>query len=293
MMKKIIYRKPLGNQDRFMISTIHTRTKNVRRGLELCKELYINMVNFDGVKPKDAYSRAIACEEVGLDGAFKDTEFVQKFDFAVDKNSVAEVSRWQNVSVWDGNFSPEKLRMKVFRALVQGAVGIEYDSVYDGGITMDSKKGPLFRYIQDMNYRLTQIGRTLIALQCVGVYCSQDVIERDASFAAVARPISESKILAEQELPAGTAIGEFEDKEGNRYLLYQNVDYEDKSTKAFSFQLKKKFRVYRVNPHDGKQMISKESIDTQKILIMPGDADLLRYQDTEEEACLLEYALKK
>lgn len=293
MMKKIIYRKPLGNQDRFMISTTHRHTKNVRRSLELLKEMYVSMVNFHRVNEKDAYTYAIACEEVALLGAFKDKELIEKLDFAVDKKSVVKQSRWQTIPVLDDNFSPEKLRMKVYAALVQGAVGIEYNTIYDGGITRESKQGPLYRYIQEMNYRITQIGRTLIALKNVGVYCSDDVIANHPSFAKVARPISESKILAEQELPAGTAIGEFEDKEGNRYLLYQNVDYSDKKTKAFSFELKKNFRVYRVNPHDGKQMVSKESIDTQKILIMPGDADLLRYQDTEEEAYLIEYALKK
>jgi hypothetical protein len=51
--------------------------------------------------------------------------------------------------------------------------------------------------------------------------------------------------------------------------------------------------IYRVNPHDGKQMLSKDAENVQKIMIMPGDADLLRYQDTEDDAYLIEYVLKK
>ena len=259
MMNKMIDRKPIGNQDRFLIDTVHMRTKNERRSCELLKEAYFNMAEYG--------------EEA--------------------REDIAELSRWQTIRVQDGEFSPEKLRMKVYRAIVQGAVGIEYDSMYDGGITKESNRGPLFHYIQEMNYRITQIGRTMMALQNVGIYCSQDVIEKDASYASVTRPIAESEILAEQELPEGLAIGEFVDSEGNRYLLIQNTDDREKKAKAFSFKLKRDFRVYRVNPHDGKQMISKESINEQKILIMPGDADLLRYQNVGEEACLIEYALRK
>ena len=107
------------------------------------------------------------------------------------------------------------------------------------------------------------------------------------------KPISESAVLEEQEMPAGLVVGEFVDSEGNLYLMYQNADYEDKKTRTFMLKLKKNFRIYRVNPHDGKQVVSKERVDIQKILIMPGDADLLRYQDAEDEACLIEYALKK
>ena len=88
-------------------------------------------------------------------------------------------------------------------------------------------------------------------------------------------------------------IGEFTDSEGNLYLFYLNLNYEDKKTRQVAIALKNNFRVYRVNPHDGKQMLTRESIDTQKIMIMPGDADLLRYQNVEEEACLIEYALKR
>jgi hypothetical protein len=251
--KRIIYRKPLGEQDRFYISTVCRQTKNTRRDMELCEDMYLNSVNLGQVNGKNSYEYTVSCKGV----------------------------------------TPEKIRMQVFRAILQGAVRIEYDSVYNDCITKDGKKGVLFNYIQDMNYRVTQIGRTMMALKNVGVYCAKDVIKSDSSFATIARPISKSKILAEQELPAGLAIGEFEDIEGNRYLFYQNVDCMDKNSKHFSLKLKKNYRVYRVNPHDGKQLISKESIDTQKILIMPGDADLLRYQDVEEEAFLIEYALKK
>ena len=284
MKTKIIYRKPLGNQDRFIISTTYKRTKDVRRNLEVLKDMYVNLVNFNRVSEEEATSHATACDEVAIHGAFKDEELIRKFDYATSKKSIVAVSKCKTIAVAGDKFSPEELRMNVYATIMQGAKGIEYQSICDGKMN---------RYIQELNYRLTQYGRTLMALKNIGVYCAKDVIEKHSVFAKVAKPLSESKVLAEQELPAGLAIGEFVDSEGNLYLLIQNTDHEDKSTKAFSFALKKNFRVYRVNPHNGKQMISKDSINAQKILIMPGDADLLRYQDTDEEACFIEYALKK
>ena len=284
MKTKIIYRKPLGNQDRFIISTTYKRTKNMRRSLENLKDMYVNLVNFNRVSEEEAASYATACDEVAIHGAFKDEALIEKYDYAASKKSIVAASKCKTIAVAGDKFSPEELRMHVYATIMQGAKGIEYQSICDGKMN---------RYIQELNYRLTQYGRTLMALKNVGVFCAKDVVEKYLFFAKVAKPLSESKVLADQELPAGLAIGEFVDSEGNLYLLIQNTDHEDKSTKAFSFALKKNFRVYRVNPHDGKQMISKDSINMQKILIMPGDADMLRYQDIDEEACFIEYALRK
>ena len=281
MKTKLIYRKPLGKQDRFIISASYKRTKDARRSLEILRDMYVNLVNFNRVNNKEAASLASACDEVAMLGAFKDAEIQQKFDYAVDRKSVVSIAKCKSV---DAQASPEEVRMQVYTALVQGAKGIEYQGVCDGKMN---------RYIQELNYRLTQYGRTLMALKNIGVYCAKDVVEKYPFFEKVAKPLSESKVLAEQELPNGLAIGEFEDCEGNLYLLIQNTNYAGKTTDGFVFALKKNFRVYRVNPHDGKQMISKESIDKQKILIVSGDADFMRYQNVEDEACYIEYALKK
>lgn len=292
MKKKIIYRKPCGKQDRFTISTTYLKTDNVRRSLELCKEMNLNMVNFDKVKENEAKVYACACDEIAIDGTFKQKEIVDCYEYAVEKAEVVNRARYKKIATKGQDFSPEMLRFEVYRAILGGAIGIEYQSVFGEGIMKDGTRGKMFRYIQDLNYRITQYGRTLMALKKVAVYCTKDVLENIPELAKNIRPISESHILAEQELPNGVVIGEFEDSKKNRYLMILNADYTG-DMKAFSFQLKNDFRVYRVNPHDGKQMISKEKNDVQKILVMPGDAELLRYQNVEEEACFIEYALKK
>lgn len=241
MEKRIIYRSPRGKQDRFVIATTQVGTKHVQRGLELCEDLYLNQVG-------EAEHR----EE--------------------------ERSRWAKISLKSKEFSPEKMRVQVYGSILRGAVGVEYDAMCDRVIRKDCIKGPWYDYLKELNYRITQCGRTWMALRNIAVY--ENVVEG-------------STILADQKLPEDCVVGEFEDQEGNRYLMYQNVNVTEKKAKSFSLELKNSFRIYRVNPHDGKQMISKESENVQKIMIMPGDADLLRYQDTKEEAYLIEYALKK
>lgn len=287
MKTKIIYRKPVGKQDRFIISTTYKKTKDMRRSLEKLKGMYVNLVNCNRVSEKDTYELATACEEVAIEGVFKDSTLTERFRFAVDRKDVVSVSKCKTVPVFVDEFSPENLRMRVYAAILQGAKGIEYQSL------CDVKDGSLYQYIKELNYRITQYGRTLMALKPIAVFCAKDVLEKYPALEKVVKPLAESMVLAEQELPEGLMIGEFADAKDERYLMIENMDAEDKATKAYTFQLKKNFRVYRVNPHDGKQMISKESIDMQKILIMPGDADFLRYQDVEDEACFIEYALKK
>lgn len=240
MEKRIIYRSPRGTQDRFVIATKHVGTQNVQRGLELCEDLYLNQVGESGL--------------------------------------LEERTSWEKVALQGKNFSPEQMRAEVYGAILHGAVGVEYDEMCDRVIRKDCKKGPWYDYLKELNYRITQCGRTLMALTCIAVY--EDVVEG-------------SRVLTDQKLPEDCVVGEFEDYEGNRYLMYQNINGLEKKPKIFSLELKKSFRIYRVNPHDGKQMLSKDAENVQKIMIMPGDADLLRYQDTEDDAYLIEYVLKK
>ena len=280
MTNKKIYREPLNGQDGFIISTIHKQTENMRRGLELCKEMYFNRINFCNVNKNEIYDYAIACEEVAIDGVFHKTELAEEFNYVIEGQCDLEMPDLHRIVVRDKAFSPEKLRFKIYEGLLCGAKGIEYDSAYDGAITKNDKEDGLFYYIRDINQRLEQIGRTLMALKQVATYQPQQWV-------------TESEILSRQEIPQGCAVSEFMDCEGHRYLLIQNQDCIDKSSKVFRFDLKKSFRVYRVNPHNGKQMITKEKIDTFKILLMPGDADVLRFQDVKDKAYLIDYVLKK
>ena len=77
METKIIYRHPLGNprrkyrQDNLVISTFKAYTGNIRLGIEHCKEMGFNMVEFGWVPPDESLKCITACEEVGIDGLFQ------------------------------------------------------------------------------------------------------------------------------------------------------------------------------------------------------------------------------
>ena len=278
MRTKNIYRRPVGNQDRFLIAMVNKNEMNKRRFVELCKEMHCNVINFENTSATEEYGSAVACEEVAVIGMFHDKKLIDCFTYAMNREEVMEVSNCETISI-DKDITPEELRMKVFRSLLNGKLGIEYDDIDNKCIDCDCCKGTFFRYVQDMNYRVSEIGRTLMALKNRAIH--------NSSF------ISDSKILAEQALPEGCAIGELVDREGNRYLMIQNEDYTDKEKKAFRLQLKKKFRVYRVNPHNGKQILVKDEVDIFNVLVMPGDADLLRFQDAEDEPYFIEYIFQK
>ena len=210
----------------------------------------------------------------------------------LEETDFENLSSVKRISIDQKEIHPNQLRRDVYLALLQGFLGIEYDSIYFGGITKNSERGKFFRYLQDMNYRITQYGRTLMALRLVGIYCEEDVLHIYPELRAWHKNPEESHILQEQTLQEGLAIAEFTDEEGNSYLMWQNMDC-GQATKVFQVKLKKPMRVYRVNPHTGQQMLLKDSLEEQKIMMMSGDGDILRYQDTQEEAFLIEYALRK
>ena len=427
METKIIYREPLGNpdrkyrQDRFIISTFRAQTKDIRRGLELCKELDFDMVEFGWVSPEDSYACVTACEEVGMDGiiqnwdvfgGFQTTKGEIRTDIAKIKDYIKYTQNYKHVAgyyVWDEpyvdekinaaaelveifeeldpnripftvaipsyndkwkwenglfeeylykytdtikpvvlsldyypfgyrkperpkqlddcnifldlalmrkiclekkiplwfyfqtqddvmtygyeKFPPEKVRVQMYLALLYGAVGLQNYNVYNGAITEESERGPLFFFTKDINQRCHQLGKTLMALTSVGVFHSSEVLEGKTEFEQFRQPVSESEVLADKELPYRCSVGEFVDADNNRYIMVQNRDYNE--TRIFTLKLKKKFRIYEVSQEDGKQFVKSNSTQTLTIKLQPGDAILLRCQDAEEEKFLIDYILKK
>jgi len=189
-------------------------------------------------------------------------------------------------------FTPEQLRVQQYQVLLHGAKGLHNYNVEPGAIRReDGTKGPLFFATKELNYCCYQLGKTLMALTSVGVYHSAELLKGNKHFDKLRMDIRESEVLAEQELPFRCSVGEFVDSEGNRYAFIQNRDY--KEAREFSLCLKKDFRVYEVSKNDGMQYIHKENCSKLGMLLQPGDAMLLRFQDPNEEAYRIDYVLKK
>jgi len=128
METKIIYRRPRGNQtrkyrqDNFVISTFRALTKNTRRGLELCKDLGFDMVEFGWVNPKDSYECITACEEVGIDGIIQNWDLFGGFqttegDVTVKVDALREyvefTKKYKHLVgyyVWDEPYEDDKIK---------------------------------------------------------------------------------------------------------------------------------------------------------------------------------------
>jgi len=57
--------------------------------------------------------------------------------------------------------------------------------------------------------------------------------------------------------------------------------------------LKDKFRVYEVSQEDGLQSVRHNRTQSLSVTLQAGDAILLRFQDANEKAFLIDYVLQK
>ena len=188
-------------------------------------------------------------------------------------------------------FTPERMTMQAYNVLLHGGKGVQYYCAVDGAIYRDGRKGPLFFQMKEMNHRIQQWGKTLMALTSEHVFHSPELHEGNENFDQFRDILLNSKILADENLPFRCSVGELSDSEGNRYLMILNRDYMDKRT--FKLNLKKAFRVYEVSGEDGMQSVRNRSTKSLNIELAAGDAIFLRLQDAKEEAFLIDYVLKK
>lgn len=188
-------------------------------------------------------------------------------------------------------FTPERMTMQAYLALLHGAKAVQYYSPVDGAIYRDGRKGPLFYQTKELNHRLKQWGKTLMALTSEHVFHSPEVLKGNRSFEKYRDSLSESTILADKELPFRCSVGELTDCDGNRYLIVLNRDYLNKRTFKLNFQ--KAFRVYEVSGENGMQSVKNRSTKSLRLELAAGNAIFLRVQDIEDEAYLIEYVQKK
>lgn len=188
-------------------------------------------------------------------------------------------------------FTPARMTMQAYNVLLHGGKGVQYYCTVEGAIYRDGRKGPLFFQMKEMNHRIRQWGKTLMALTSEHVFHSPELHAGNENFEQFREAVTNSQILANDELPFRCSVGEFTDSEGNLYLMILNRDYMDKRT--FSLEFKKPVRVYEVSGEDGMQRVRNRRVKGLNLELAPGDAVFLRLQDAQEEAYLVEYALRK
>ena len=188
-------------------------------------------------------------------------------------------------------FTPARMTMQAYNVLLHGGKGIQYYCTVDGAIYRDGRRGPLFFQMQEMNHRIREWGKTLMALTSEHVFHSPELLKDNANYDQFRDLLMNSQILADDELPFRCSVGEFSDSEGNLYLMILNRDYLDK--RRFKLNLKKNCRVYEVSDEDGTQSVRNKSTKYLDIELAAGDAIFLRIQDAKEEVFKIDYVLKK
>ena len=129
--------------------------------------------------------------------------------------------------------SEAELRWQAFTTLAYGskALGwftyltqIEYgnNNWRDAVINRDGSRTRHYTMLKQLNGEILNWGPTLLGLTSTGVYHTEPLPLRTY-------PISESALV--ESVTGGEAlIGEFEDKDGRRYLMVVNRDYENAAT---------------------------------------------------------------
>lgn len=188
-------------------------------------------------------------------------------------------------------FTPSRITMQAYNVLLHGGKAIQLYNTVEGAMYNNGQKGPLYFALKEMNARIYHWGKTLMALTSEHVFHSPELMADWDVFDKYREPLSESKILANEELPYRCSVGELADEEGNTYLMILNRDYEEEHD--FTLNFKKAFRIYEVSGKDGMQSMKSRSANNMTFHLEPGDALFFRFQDTEEDAYLIDYVLKK
>lgn len=188
-------------------------------------------------------------------------------------------------------FTPSRITMQAYNVLLHGGKAIQLYNTVEGAMYNNGQKGPLYFALKEMNTRIYHWGKTLMALSSEHVFHSPELMADWAVFDKYREALSESKILANEELPYRCSVGELADEEGNVYLMILNRDYEEEHD--FTLNFKKAFRIYEVSGKDGMQTVKSRAAKSMTFHMEPGDAIFLRFQDAEEEAYLIDYVLKK
>lgn len=184
-----------------------------------------------------------------------------------------------------------QMEVQVNLALLYGAKAIQHYTAAGCVLDADCSRGDYFDITRNINRRLAQWGRTLMALTSTGVFHSADVLKDDDSFRErYCDDFKASRFFA-GELDNRVSVGEFTDEYGNDYAIVLNRDYV--RTREIHLQLISAKRVYEVSGCDGIQKVIYENTGDITFTMKPGQARLIRLQDAAEEAYLADYILEK
>ncbi len=182
------------------------------------------------------------------------------------------------------------IRLMMHSALLYGVKGLQQYTAQHCVIDDDGGHGLFFEDIKEIHKQLSELGRTLMALECTHVI-HDDALLPDCPFMEDLRtPMSESKLLT-GKLPYRTSISELTDAYGNDYLMVVNRDYLEK--KDITLEFKDNMRVYEVSREDGEQRVVYDKTKTFTQNFIEGGMALYRVEPASNEPATIEYYLEK
>ncbi|MBR7116204.1 MAG: hypothetical protein IKC87_00655 [Clostridia bacterium] len=183
------------------------------------------------------------------------------------------------------------VRVCMYGGALYGAKGLQhYEACFRDDLAVCNPKGEKGRFFEDqkkIHAEFHALGNTLMALESTLVYHSEDLLPGDKFMAEWCDKLSDSTLFS--TLPSRTSVGEFKDAYGNKYIMVLNRDYL-KPLKT-SIPMNGSYRLYEVSKADGKQSVYAEATTALELDLAPGDAILLRVQNSADEAFTCEYKL--
>lgn len=198
------------------------------------------------------------------------------------------------------------IRMMMYAGVLYGAKGLQNYTVTGAcNIPTEGKswprkwtvllgsggKGEFFDDQKKIHAEFKNLGNTLLALENVGVFHSEDLRpfgKYGNIYENYREDIARSDLVS-GPLPKRTSLGEFTDEFGNAYLLVLNRDFYRPLETALS--LKGIFHIFEVSRDDGKQYLRQENTRSLPIALSGGDAVLLRLQPAGKAPFTVGYRL--
>ena len=183
------------------------------------------------------------------------------------------------------------IRLMMHSALLYGVKGLQQYTAQHCVIDVkDGGHGPFFDDIKNIHKEITELGRTLMALECTHVIHDDALLPDCPYMQGLRTPISESKLLT-GKLPYRTSISELTDAYGNDYLMVVNRDYLE--SKDITLEFKDGMRVYEVSREDGEQRVVADNTRSFTASFIEGGMALYRVEPAKNDPATIEYYLEK
>jgi len=120
--------------------------------------------------------------------------------------------------------SPANLALQAYTSLAAGASGIRWYTYWKGGynyapIDENENKTLTWRYLQEVNRQAIMLGTIIKQLKSTGVYFTSPAPEGSL-------PLLPGKYVKSVESDAPLMVGEFMNKDGERYVMVVNLSLE-------------------------------------------------------------------